>query len=284
MVWHEIVFSIFVGCFIAGILLVSILLFLSASSLSNASQVGSADDADFDTDTDIDTDVDVDAEVDIDVDVDVDTDFDIDTDVDVDLDIDVDTEIDFDADVDAEIDLDSDFDIDSDVDTDFDVDVDVSGSTFTSDLIESKGKTPLALSFSLFLMWSGASGISTYDLIGLKVLWVIIAIGLSVLITIGISKLWQKVAKNSAYRVRLGNELLGRKATVKIPVSIDGGVISVNSFDNAQTIAARSLYPLAYFYPGDQVYIVRVKDKRYFVDSDPDKVEFPKIRSTRKRI
>jgi len=99
----------------------------------------------------------------------------------------------------------------------------------------------------------------------------------------GISKLWMKIAKNSAYRVRLGDELLGRQATVKIPVSVEGGVISVNSFDNAQTIAARSLYPLSYFYPGDQVYIVRVKNSRYYVDTDPDKVELPNVRSKRRK-
>lgn len=144
-----------------------------------------------------------------------------------------------------------------------------------NNILETSGKTPMSLIFSLYLTWFGATGTFFYDLIGIKGIW----LGLILILPIGLTKLvslvWQRIAKNSTYRVRLGSELLGRRATVKIDVSESGGLISVDNPDAVQQISARSLNPLAYFYPGDTVYICKYAHSEYFVDTNPDNIQLP---------
>ncbi|MHA1776612.1 MAG: hypothetical protein ACTSWC_07535, partial [Promethearchaeota archaeon] len=142
------------------------------------------------------------------------------------------------------------------------------------DYIETKGKTPLSLRFSLFLLWFGAAGTFLYDFLSLKILWIALTILVSIGFSILLSKVWENIARNTMYRVRLGNELLGRQVTVKIPVSNEGGVISVNTHDSVQMLAARTLNPLGYYYPGDQVYICKVENQVYYVDLDPANIQY----------
>ncbi|MCF2139459.1 MAG: hypothetical protein K9W44_05325 [Candidatus Lokiarchaeota archaeon] len=253
MVWHEILFSICVGSLIAGILLVSLLLFLSATSLSTSNHIEHFG-ADSGTDAAINDNFEGDHSLSSDHDISSEHEFTSDHD------ISSEHEFTSDHDISSEHEFSSEHDFASDF---------ISESQFP-EFVQTKGKTPLSLKFSLFLLWFGAIGIFLYDYIKLKEFWIILTILLSFGISIIITKFWSKIARNTMYRVRLGNELIGRQATVKIPVSKGGGVISVNTYDAVQTLAARSLHPLSYFYPGDQVYICIVKDGMYLVDDNPE--------------
>ncbi|MHA1675035.1 MAG: hypothetical protein ACTSYI_15570 [Promethearchaeota archaeon] len=290
--WYNILYSICVGCLIAGLLLVGVLLFLSASSLSTVNHEINSDsdgsnidhiDHDLNSDSDFDHDLGTHIDHDVDgssIDHDIYTDSDFDHDLGTHIDHDVDgTHIDHDVDgthIDHDVDgTHIDHDADSDFQHDSGIHINHEGNIFSSDLIESKGKTPLSLKFSLYLLWFGTFGTFLYDVLLLKVLWISLTIFLSILFSSLVSRFWQKIARNSAYRIHLGNDLLGRQATVKIPVSTEGGVISVNTYDAVQTLSARTLHPLAYYYSGDQVFICRVKNQEYFVDDNPEKVELP---------
>lgn len=262
MIWHEIIFSLCVGALISGFILTLILSIMAASNFSNqeAGDNEISDDFDGDIDSDIDG-----GEIDIGDDIDVDAEIDIDLDSDIEFEADtefeVDTEIDVETDVDSDIEVDEDIEIGASIESDF--------STSESDFINFENQTPLSLIFSLYLLWFGAVGTFTYDLflISWMWLWLIIILTVPVAFVKIVSKFWRKISKNTAYRVRVGNQLLGREAIVKIPVSTDGGTVSIKSAGAVQQIGVKSLHELSWFHSGMTVYICEYRDGMYFVDS-----------------
>ncbi|MHA1746700.1 MAG: NfeD family protein [Promethearchaeota archaeon] len=267
--WYEIIYSICVGAFFSGLTL-SILLFISAASNLGDESGESVENSEVDSDVDVDTDIDTD--LDLDVDVDIDTDLDLDGDAD--LDIEVDGEVDFDSDVDIG------------GETDYDAD-DLSGPAGVSlgldagnidDFVRTQTQTPISLVFSLYLLWFGAIGLLSFDFIPQKVLWLFVILLLPIGMVKIIDKIWVRLAQNSQYRIRSGAELIGREATVKIAVSTEGGIVSVKQTDFIQQLPVKAQYRLAFYYPGDKVFVTAFKDGIYYVDSH-DSPEFHKIPS-----
>ncbi|UYP45457.1 hypothetical protein NEF87_001742 [Candidatus Lokiarchaeum ossiferum] len=306
MIWHEIIYSICVGALIMGVILTLLLMILSASNLSNSSsdsiehsemdsEVDSSVETDHGTHLDHDSDIDHDS-FDHGSDIDHDS-FDHGSDIDHDSfdhgsDIDHDSfdhgsDIDHDSfDHGSDIDHDS-FDHGSDVDHDthlenddgfnsdseLGLDMDVGSAGSVSDMVNYSTNTPTSLVFSLYLLWFGTMGTFTYNLISLKIIWLIVVLLVPVGITKIVSKGYESLAKNRTYRVRVQNELLGREALVKIAVDQNGGVISLRTTESVQQIGAQSLFPLSYFYPGDTVYICAYENGMYYVDSNAQNVK-----------
>ena len=257
--WFEIIYSICVGAFFSGLIL-SILLFISAASNLGDESGEGAENSEVDSDSDVDVDTDIDTGLDLDVDAD--------------LDIEIDGEIDFDSDVDIE------------GETDYGAD-DLSGSADVSlsldagnidDFVHTQSQTPLSLVFSLYLLWFGAIGLLSFDFIPQKVLWLAVILLLPIGMVKFIDKICVRLAQNSQYRIRSGAELIGREATVKIAVSTEGGIVSVKQTDYIQQLAVKAQYRLAYYYPGDKVFVTAFKDGIYYVDSH-DAPEYHKISS-----
>ena len=84
--------------------------------------------------------------------------------------------------------------------------------------------------------------------------------------------------------MRVGNQLLGREAIVKIPVSNDGGTVSVKSAGAVQQIGVKSLHELSWFHSGMTVYICEFRDMMYFVDDTPASVKLPHLKKQNKKI
>ena len=274
MIWHTIIFSLCVGALISGFILTIILSIMAASNFSNQEAGDNDISEDFDDTGEYGTDS-------------AESDFDGDIDSEIDGgDIDIGDNID----VDAEIDVDLDSDIESDIEIDEDIDIGTSiGSTIStgeSDFINFENQTPLSLIFSLYLLWFGAIGTFSYDFFSLqwKWLWLIIVLVVPIALTKLISKFWRKISKNTAYRVRVGNQLLGREAVVKIPVSSDGGIVSIKSADAVQQIGVKSLYPLSWFHSQTIVYICEYREGIYFVDDNPASVKLPHLKIQNKKI
>ena len=152
--------------------------------------------------------------------------------------------------------------------------VDHATEVLNKDFINIEDSTPLSLIFSLYLLWFGAIGTFTYDFfaLNLKWVWLILILLFPIALVKLISKLWRKFSKNTMYRVRTGKNLLGREAVVKIPVSADGGIVSVKNPDSVQQIGVKSLFPLSWFYSGDIVYICDYQNGIYLVDDNPSNV------------
>ncbi len=277
MIWYEIIFSLCVGALISGFILTLILSIMAASNFSN--QEAGDNDISEDIDGDIDSDIDS-GEIDIgdDIEIDVDVDAEIEIDLDSDIEFETDTEVDVEADIESDIEIDEDIDIGTSIESDF--------STGESDFINFENQTPLSLIFSLYLLWFGAIGTSTYDIFSMqwKWLWLIIVLLVPIALVKFISKFWRKISKNTAYRVRVGDQLLGREATVKIPVSTDGGTVSVKSAGAVQQIGVKSLHELSWFHSGMTVYICEYKEGMYFVDDNPASVKLPHLKKQNKII
>ncbi len=277
MIWYEIIFSLCVGALISGFILTLILSIMAASNFSN--QEAGDNDISEDIDGDIDSDIDS-GEIDIgdDIEIDVDVDAEIEIDLDSDIEFETDTEVDVEADIESDIEIDEDIDIGTSIESDF--------STGESDFINFENQTPLSLIFSLYLLWFGAIGTSTYDIFSMqwKWLWLIIVLLVPIAFVKLISKFWRKISKNTAYRVRVGDQLLGREATVKIPVSTDGGTVSVKSAGAVQQIGVKSLHELSWFHSGMTVYICEYKEGMYFVDDNPASVKLPHLKKQNKII
>ena len=227
----------------------------------------------------------------------VESDFDGDIDSDIDageIDFDPDSEMDLTSDIDLEADTDieveSDFDSDIEIDGDIDIGTSIESelSAGESDFINFENQTPMSLIFSLYLLWFGVIGTSTHDLFSNSWmwLWLILILIFPVIFVKIVSKFWKKISKNTAYRVRVGNQLLGREAMVKIPVSSDGGTVSVKSAGAVQQIGVKSLHELSWFHSGMTVYICEYKDGMYFVDDNPAsvKLKLAQSRIYRKKI
>ncbi len=269
MIWHVIIFSLCIGALISGFILTILLSIMAASNFSNQE----AGDNDFSDNIDGEIDSDIDLEVDAELDVDLETDMDIDSDID----LEADTEIDL------ESDIESDFEIDEDIDLGTSVE---SLSVGESDFINFENQTPLSLIFSLYLLWFGAIGTFTYNLFPNSWLWswlILILIAPVVFVKI-ISKFWRRISKNSAYRVRVGNQLLGREATVKIPVSTDGGIVSIISAGAVQQIGVKSLHELSWFHSGTTVYICEFREGMYYVDDNPASVKLGHLKKQNRKI
>lgn len=258
---------------------------MAASNFSN--QETGDNDISEDFDGDIDSDIDS-GEIDIDVDADIDINVDAEIDIDVDAEIDIDLDSDMEFEADTEIDAETDIDSNIEVEEDFDIGTSIESalSTGDSDFISFENQTPLSLIFSLYLLWFGAIGTSTYDFFSLqwKWLWLIIVLLVSIALVKLISKFWRKISKNSTYRVRTGKNLLGREAVVKIAVSVDGGVVSVKSAGAVQQIGVKSLHPLSWFHSQTTVYICEYKDGMYFVDDNPASVKLLHLKLQNKKI
>ena len=146
------------------------------------------------------------------------------------------------------------------------------------DFVRTQTQTPITLIFSLYLLWFGAIGLVSYDFISQKVLWLFIILLIPIGMVKLIDKAWVRLAVNSQYRIHSGKELIGREATVKIAVSIEGGIVSVKQTDYVQQLAVKAQYRLAYYYPGDKVFVTAFKDGIYYVDSH-DAPEYHKMPS-----
>lgn len=282
MVWHNILYSICVGALISGVILTILLLILAASSMiqgndseideSELEEAGDQDIGEGEGEVD-------DSGIDDGIDDGLDEsgmDDGIDDGIDegsMDDGVDDGLEPDVDSETDAKADHSDDLGVDQSQPGPISISAARGGH---SDLLIFNNRTPISLVFSLYLLSLGATGTSSYDLMGNKILWAGLIIVVPFLVTKLLSKVWQKIAKNTTYQVRRGDQLLGRLARVKIDVSNDGGVISVQNSDSVQQVPARPLYPLAWFYPGDMVYICKFQDGVYLVDSNPKNVEFPK--------
>ena len=267
MIWYEIIFSLCVGALISGFILTLILSIMAASNFSN--QEAGDNDLSEDIDGDIDSDIDG-GEIDIDEDIEID--------VDAEIEFETDTDVDVEADIETDIEIDEDIDIGALIESDL--------SIGESEFINFENQTPLSLIFSLYLLWFGAIGTSTYDIFSLqwKWLWLIIVLLVPIALVKFISKFWRKISKNTAYRVRVGDQLLGREATVKIPVSTDGGTVSVKSAGAVQQIGVKSLHELSWFHSGMTVYICEFRNGMYFVDDTPASVKLPHLKKQHKKI
>ncbi len=159
----------------------------------------------------------------------------------------------------------------------------VKASGHTNDVVSYANKTPVSLIFSLYLLWMGATGTFTYDSLDSKLLWIGLVLILPILITKLVSLGYQKVAQNYTYRVRVKDELLGREATVKIDVDHNGGVVSIKTTESVQQFGAKTLFPLSYFYPGDIVYICAYQDGIYYIDSNPENVQFSPVKKRKNK-
>jgi len=231
------------------------------------------DSVESDFDGDIDSDIDAGE-----IDFDPESDMDLDSDIDLEADTEIEVETDVDSDIDSDIEIDEDIEIGASIESDF--------STGESDFINFENQTPLSLIFSLYLLWFGAIGTFTYDLflVSWMWLWLILILIVPVAFVKTISKFWRKISKNTAYRVRVGNQLLGREAIVKIPVSSDGGTISVKSAGAVQQIGVKSLHELSWFHSGMTVYICEYRDGMYFVDDNSASVKLPHQKKQNKKI
>lgn len=278
MIWHEIIFSLCVGALISGFILTLILSIMAASNFSNQEAGDNDISEDFDDTGEYGTDS-VESDFDGDIDSDIDAgEIDFDPELDLDLDLEADTEIEVETDVDSDIEIDEDIEIGASIESDF--------STGESDFINFENQTPLSLIFSLYLLWFGAIGTFTYDLFQISWMWfwLILVLTVPVVFVKIVSKFWKKISKNSAYRVRVGNQLLGREAVVKIPVSSDGGTISVKSAGAVQQIGVKSLHELSWFHSGMTVYICEYRDGMYFVDDNSASVKLPHQKKQNKKI
>ncbi len=265
MMWHEIVFSLCVGALVSGFILTLILSIMAASNFSNQEAGDNDISENFDEAGEFGTDS---AESDFDGDINSDIDAgEIDYNPDSDIDLEVDTEFEVETDIDSDFEIDEDIDIGPSIESDF--------STGESEFINFENQTPMSLIFSLYLLWFGVIGTSTYDLFSNSWMWIWVLLILicPVAFVKTVSKFWRKISKNTAYRVRVGNQLLGREAIVKIAVSAEGGVVSVKSASAVQQIGVKSLHELSWFHSGMTVYICEYKDRMYFVDDNPASVK-----------
>ena len=262
MIWHAIIFSICIGALISGFILTILLSIMAASNFSDQE----AGDNDISDDIDGDVDSDIDLEVDAEINVDLETDMDLDSEIDI------------------ESEIESDIEIDDDIETGASIESVLSMEE--SDFINFENQTPLSLVFSLYLLWFGAIGTFTYNLFSISWMWLwlaIILIAPIVFVKI-ISKFWRRISQNSAYRVRVGNQLLGREATVKIPVSSDGGIVSIKSAGAVQQIGVKSLHELSWFHSGTTVYICEFREGMYFVDDNPASVKLGHLKKQNRKI
>ena len=270
MIWHAIIFSLCIGALISGFILTVLLSIMAASNFSNQ-EAGDNDISD-----------DIDGDVDSDIDLEVDTEIDLESEIDIDLDSDIDLEADSEIDIETEIESDIEFDEDIEIGASIESGL----AAGDSDFINFENQTPLSLIFSLYLLWFGAIGTFTYDLFPISWMWfwlILILIAPIVFVKI-ISKFWRRISKNSAYRVRVGNQLLGREATVKIPVSSDGGIVSIKSAGAVQQIGVKSLHELSWFHSGTTVYICEFREGMYFVDDNPASVKLGHLKKQNRKI
>ena len=258
MIWHAIIFSICIGALISGFILTILLSIMAASNFSDQE----AGDNDISDDIDGDVDSDIDLEVDAEINVDLETDMDLDSDIDIESDIEIDDDIETGASIESVLSMEE------------------------SDFINFENQTPLSLVFSLYLLWFGAIGTFTNNLFSISWMWLWLAIILiaPVVFVKIISKFWRRISQNSAYRVRVGNQLLGREATVKIPVSSDGGIISIKSAGAVQQIGVKSLHELSWFHSGTTVYICEFREGMYFVDDNPASVKLGHLKKQNRKI
>ena len=265
LAWHEILFSVTVASFIAGLILTILLLVLASSTL--ASQGADSGDAGAETDAEADSL----AEGDLNAEISTDSDVEIEADADAEVDIEEGSDLDL-----ASEDLGGTDDVDAfnDADTDGDISGTLeAGATDTDDIISMENQTPLRLVASLYMLWFGAIGVVLYSRMADKIIWLMIILFVPIIITKGISLIWRRLSRNTAYKVRTGNELIGKPARVKIEVGSASGTISIHAGDTVQQMPAKALHPYATFYEGETVFICRYESGIYLVDSNPESIK-----------
>jgi membrane protein implicated in regulation of membrane protease activity len=275
LAWHEILFSVTVASFIAGLILTILLLILASSTL--ASQGADSGDAGAEADAEADglADGDLNAE------------------------ISTDSEVEIEADADAEVDIEggSNLDLTSDevggieeaeASADANAEADLSGTleagaADTDDIISMENQTPLSLVASLYMLWFGAIGVVLYSRMADKQIWLMIILIVPIGITKGISLIWRRLSRNTAYKVRTGYELIGKPARIKIEVSSESGTISIHAGDSVQQMPAKALHPYATFYEGETVFICGFEGGIYLVDSNPESIKHARAKPSNKK-
>lgn len=256
MYWYEIIYSICVGAFFAGLTLTILLIILSTSNLISSSENDSIEGNEIEN---------VELE---DVSGPIE---DINDGIDLEIDNSI-QEVGFHSDSDiGEPDLDSIEILESEIENGMEISLGNNLDGSMEDIIYSS-HVPLSLLFSLILLWFGAFGAIFYSFFNTKIVWIGLTCLLTWLICVGISKLWKKIAQNRQYRIFTGKELIGEEASIKVPTSNEGGILSVHTKTGVQQLHAKTLHPLSYFYPGDTVFIVDYKNGIYFVDADPKNI------------
>ena len=251
MLWYEVIYSICVGAFFGGLVLVLILLFLSGSSLFSSSGSGELDSSNPDFEGDVSFDVET-------------SDFDGDITSDFDTSIEINDSSLPDSAPDT-IELNGVSDNDLGVNMATDMQGSIEDIIYTSNV-------PLSLNLSLTLLWFGSIGLISFNIFQHKWLWIIVTCILTWILQLLLSKLWKKIAQNNTYRIFEGKSLLGEKAVIKVDTSQDGGIITVKTPSGLQQLNAKTFFPLSYYYSGENVYIVDYENRIYFVDQDRENI------------
>jgi membrane protein implicated in regulation of membrane protease activity len=146
-------------------------------------------------------------------------------------------------------------------------------------LVQMGNHTPLNMVMSFYLLSLGLIGVSFYNTLDNKIIWLVLVIAVPLLITKILSLIWQKIAQNLTYKVEQGMELVGKKGTVRVEVTESGGLVGVSSELYTHEVPVKSLYPLSKFEAGDQVYICDFQEGFYLVDSSPNSIRRIRLRT-----
>ncbi len=71
---------------------------------------------------------------------------------------------------------------------------------------------------------------------------------------------------------------------MKIPVSTDGGIVSIISAGAVQQIGVKSLHELSWFHSGTTVYICEFREGMYYVDDNPASVKLGHLKKQNRKI
>ncbi|MHA1847695.1 MAG: hypothetical protein ACTSXU_08620 [Promethearchaeota archaeon] len=242
----NVLFSIFLGMFIGGMIISVVLIVLLGFSIANAQEVDNASEG---------------SENFIEDGTDHDLDHDAGDGFDHDLDHDAGDGFDHDLDHDAGDGFDHDV-ISESNNVGFHVhldtgDVGLSGADGL--LFSDKGqRSPLLLRVSMFSMLSGLLGISFFNQLKMNaIILLLVAFIPPLFINKIVNKAWRRLTVSETYLLPSSIPLIGRKAKVVIPVDIDGGVVRIefNTPLGYQRIAVLPYDPSKVFNQGEDVYI-----------------------------
>lgn len=135
---------------------------------------------------------------------------------------------------------------------------------------------PAMLLLSCFILFTGALGISLYEIIFEKIIWLIITFTVPYLFTKGISKLWKKIAVSKSYQILAETNLIGKKAIVCMIVDEKGGLIKVptKSPIEFEKFPAKPLYSLSKFDVDEEVYICDMENNYFLIDKNIESINW----------
>ncbi|MHA1339734.1 MAG: hypothetical protein ACTSRZ_06380, partial [Promethearchaeota archaeon] len=184
------------------------------------------------------------------------------------------------ADHDISHDISADHDISHDISADHDISLDSEdinifdlegiNEAISGAFLVTKTKAPFSMSFSLYLMWFGLIGTSFYDIIENKILWLFLILVIPIMFVKIVQMIWEKIAKNVMYKVDTKQGLVGKIGRVKIPVSRDGGTISIIYKNFSHNIPVKALDFRKRYDSGELVYIYKYENGIYYVGPVPD--------------